>query len=73
MGIDGCEDHIRQIVKEEITNYFENIQNKCSHSKSGTIIDGDVRCDECNKIVNPEVDGFIESTGAELKNMGFVR
>jgi hypothetical protein len=67
------EERIRQIVKEELNTYFENIQNKCSHSRSGTIIDGDVRCDECNKIVTPEVDGFFNSTGAELKNMGVVQ
>lgn len=78
IGLDGkpiiSEEIVRAWVRDEQRKIELEKQATCVHSKSGTIIDnGDVRCDDCLKILDIEEDGNMESVGGEFNAIGVVR
>jgi hypothetical protein len=45
------DDRIRQLLREELDFREKEAQDRCSHSRSGFIMNGAVRCDDCSKIM----------------------
>ncbi len=48
------EEQVRQWAREEIQKATEAIQDRCQHSVSGTMRDGVLHCDGCDKVLTWE-------------------
>ena len=50
------DEQLRRLVNEELDRRERAAQQACRHSASGTLlqIGGDIRCDDCNKIMDDD-------------------
>lgn len=71
--MDFDDERVRLLLKEELDRREKEKQDACNHRRAGTIIKGEMRCDDCakflddNDLANAYCDGDNVMSGAVKK------